>query len=355
MAQYPKSSSTFSKLSPAMTGGWRPAAQASSAAQAYGQQRYHPRYWRQRRRWWRYRPQGAYSQWAAGIQACLAQVVGPWVPQNGIIGPQTRRAVQMFQGQQQMPATGILDGATVAALQSACSGQAPSPQGPPADAGAPPPPAPPAIVGPPGPPASAGPAASEGPSGAGAPDAAGEAEITAPEFEGETEHELRVTGQCRVEIESHDPVPFNQDVRFHWAPDTPAVYVVHIDGKPWHVGTAEHNLRCHLLESAKVLKHLNIPLGSMKNRSIGWVSLRSGIATPCAIQRRHGTGANSSFEPIHAKHGILRILKQLLSKKLATWNNGNVSSRAVVFGPGGSLTIAEHGKQIATLSAGNRL
>jgi Putative peptidoglycan binding domain len=56
-------------------------------------------------------------------QSCLNQLLGPWVLQDGIMGPNTRQAVQQFQQQQQLPVTGMLDAATVTALQAACSGQ----------------------------------------------------------------------------------------------------------------------------------------------------------------------------------------------------------------------------------------
>lgn len=295
--------------------------------------------WRQRRHQrWGYGAQGdTSSQWAAGIQACLAQLVGPWVPQNGIIGPRTRRAVQIFQGQQQMPVTGLLDSATVAALQSACSSQAAGPPGPSA--------APPPVT--------AAPPDGAGPPDAGGPADAGEAEIASGELEQETEQELRVDGQCKVEIERHDPVPFTRDEHFRWAPDTPAVYITYIDGKPWHVGIAEHNLRCHLLARAKTLKDLNIPLSSLKNRSVAWASLRSGVALRCAIQQRHGVGPESPFRPVHARHGILKILKQYFVKRLQTSNKGNVHAETVQFGPSGSLSIMDQGKQIAMLSPGN--
>jgi len=69
-------------------------------------------------------PQPAGAQWVSWAQSCLAQVVGPWVPQTGRIGRQTRRAIRLFQMKQQLPATGLLDTATVNALQAACSAQA---------------------------------------------------------------------------------------------------------------------------------------------------------------------------------------------------------------------------------------
>jgi len=65
----------------------------------------------------------------AWAQACLAQLIGPWVPQDGIIGPGTRQAIAQFQGQQQLPPTGVLDDTTLEALQAACGG---APEAPPA-------------------------------------------------------------------------------------------------------------------------------------------------------------------------------------------------------------------------------
>ena len=63
------------------------------------------------------------SQWVQWAQACLAQLIGAWVPQDGLMGPATQRAVQMFQMQQQLPPTGALDDSTVGALRTACSAQ----------------------------------------------------------------------------------------------------------------------------------------------------------------------------------------------------------------------------------------
>ncbi|WP_433968355.1 peptidoglycan-binding domain-containing protein [Tunturiibacter gelidiferens] len=76
------------------------------------------------------------SQWVPWAQACLARLVGAWVPQDGIVGPDTRRAIQMFQGQQQLPVTGILDSQTVGALQAACARQLPPPAPFPSPSGA---------------------------------------------------------------------------------------------------------------------------------------------------------------------------------------------------------------------------
>src|SRR5580658_524427 len=70
-------------------------------------------------------------------QACLAQLLGPQVVQDGVMGPNTRQAIQQFQTQGQLPVTGVLDATTVSALQAACSGQQ---AGAGQDAGPPPPP-----------------------------------------------------------------------------------------------------------------------------------------------------------------------------------------------------------------------
>jgi peptidoglycan hydrolase-like protein with peptidoglycan-binding domain len=42
------------------------------------------------------------------------------------MGPATQGAIQTFQQQQQLPVTGMLDGATVNALQAACGSQMPT-------------------------------------------------------------------------------------------------------------------------------------------------------------------------------------------------------------------------------------
>ena len=81
---------------------------------------------------------GMPDQQVQSAQSCLAQVVDPSVPQDGLMGPRTRQAIRTFQMQQQMPPTGMLDSDTMSALQAACSPQQAAPPPPP-----PPPPTPP--------------------------------------------------------------------------------------------------------------------------------------------------------------------------------------------------------------------
>jgi len=294
--------------------------------------------WRYRRRSYGYGAQGGASQWAVGMQACLAQLVGSWVPQNGIIGPRTRRAIQMFQGQRQLPVTGLLDQTTANAIQAACSGPA---AGPPGDGAGPPPP-------PPGPPVASG--AADAPPPGDAPPDAGEAEIGA-----EAEQELRVDAPCQVQVEWHDQVPLAKDQQFSWAPDSPAVFVVYVSGKPWHVGIAKHSLRRHLLARARELRERKIPLASQTQRSLAWVSLLSGSAPRCAIQQGRSQDPAAPNPPIHPKHAMLKILKRFLVKTFQTEKKGNRVTDKVLFGPNGSITILYKGKQVARLSASSQL
>jgi peptidoglycan hydrolase-like protein with peptidoglycan-binding domain len=58
-------------------------------------------------------------------QQALAQIFGPLVPQDGILGPETRGFVARFQAQQGLPPTGDLDDATLSALQAATASPPP--------------------------------------------------------------------------------------------------------------------------------------------------------------------------------------------------------------------------------------
>jgi hypothetical protein len=125
--------------------------------------------WRSRyrgyRRRWPWLSQGGdagppSSPLVAWAQSCLAQLVGPWVPQDGILSPTTQQAITQFQTMQQLPPTGALDDDTVGALQAACNPQfaqgAPPPM-PPIAPIPPLPPPPPAPAAPPPPQAAASP------------------------------------------------------------------------------------------------------------------------------------------------------------------------------------------------------
>lgn len=74
-----------------------------------------------RRRRWQWMRRGGMDSNVSWAQSCLAQVLGDSVPQDGHMGPGTRRAIRQFQSQQQLPVTGYLDSQTRDALQDACN------------------------------------------------------------------------------------------------------------------------------------------------------------------------------------------------------------------------------------------
>jgi hypothetical protein len=127
---------------------------ASNAQQPQKKHRHHRGRYGYGRRWpWLYG--GApvtgpiSSSMVAWAQSCLGQLLGSSVPQDGILGPNTRQAIVQFQSQQQLPTTGVLDSNTVNALQAACSAQPAPPAERPGLAAGGAPPGPPALPPPP--------------------------------------------------------------------------------------------------------------------------------------------------------------------------------------------------------------
>jgi peptidoglycan hydrolase-like protein with peptidoglycan-binding domain len=87
--------------------------------------RFYKRHWPYRWSWLHSpdSPEGPVpSPFVAWAQRVLAQVFGPIVPQDGVLGPETRGFVAQFQAQQGLPSIGDLDDATVAALQGVEAG-----------------------------------------------------------------------------------------------------------------------------------------------------------------------------------------------------------------------------------------
>jgi peptidoglycan hydrolase-like protein with peptidoglycan-binding domain len=290
------------------------------------------------------------SPWVLLVQRCLRRLLGPGVPIDGTLGPETRRSIQAFQQQQGLPPTGGLDNATVQALQDACMGRSaapPPPEEPPAEpppgAGAEPPPAEPAGDG--GPPPADGAAGPEGGAPAGGeppPEGAPQGEITFGHHEGETEQEFLVDGQTRVEVERRDPVPLDRDPLFSWAPDAPGLYVISVGNVPWYVGIAEGSIRRRFLQRRKVLNDLQIPPSAMANRTVTCYLLRQSSSPRGAIRRREQGNPRAPFRPLFGPYAILRILEQVYIRRLKH-PKGNSLTEAVRFSPQGSLTVSENG------------
>lgn len=94
-----------------------------------GGKMHHGSNWRHNRwrRWGGLFGQGSGSSLSSdgsdSILQCLSQVTGQQIPPGRRSGFATRRAIRMFQMQQQLPRTGVLDAATTEALQEACGDQ----------------------------------------------------------------------------------------------------------------------------------------------------------------------------------------------------------------------------------------
>lgn len=107
---------------------------------------YRPRYFRRGYggRWrWAHAyplPGPAPSSSVAWAQQVLTQIFGPVVPQDGILGPETRGFVARFQAHQGLAPTGDLDDMTMSALQAATTPPPREPPPPPPVLAEPPPP-----------------------------------------------------------------------------------------------------------------------------------------------------------------------------------------------------------------------
>lgn len=317
-------------------------------------------------------------------QACLAQIVGPWVPQDGLLGPVTRSAIQTFQTQQQLPATGALDLSTVNALQAACSGAQQAP--PPAAIAAPPPQAmaPPAAVAspeaaPPGapPPPDAGPppgeaelsfaralptraglsladavrvAAANAPKSGRVPAAAHEPDAGAPAGEEKFEHDLVADAPFAVELQSHARIPVQDESQFAAAPAAPGIYVIFEGTAPWYVGIAEKDLKERLTHMVKDLRRLHVPVGAVNNRSVSWTGIVSAKAQKGGLKViQKGGMARTTGDGVHA---ILMMLQHVLIRKYGTQHRGNGHGGVLRFSGAGQLVIRENGRQAAIFQSG---
>ena len=60
---------------------------------------------------------GAYDNYTAAVQRTLAQLGYYHGPVDGVVGPQTERAIRWFQAVDSLPVTGEIDSATLRALR----------------------------------------------------------------------------------------------------------------------------------------------------------------------------------------------------------------------------------------------
>ena len=300
------------------------------------------------------------------VQGCLRRLFGPGAtPSDGVLGPETRRALRAFQRQNGLPPSGDIDNPTVRALQGACLGgaaaAAPPPEpaaGPPPDAGAAPPAEPP-----PGepsaggePPAYAGAAPPEGaasPGGGDAPPADAQGEIAFGRHESEAEQEFRVDGPVEVRLERQEPVALDRDPEFKWMPNRPGLYIIYVNKQPWYVGIAESSLRARFLQRSKALNDLQVPASALANRTVVLYLLGRSTAPRGAILRKEQDNPRAVFRPLFGPYGALRIAEQVYLKMK---NPGAKQLKEPVqFSSGGSLIITENGNTVATYQPNSQL
>lgn len=255
-------------------------------------------------------------------QSCLAQIVGPWVPQNGVLGTSTRNAIQTFQTQHQLPPSGYLDPGTVSALQAACSGAAPAGSPPPAGTAGPP-------EAPAGPPPDAAPAE---------PPPASELSFETPAVG----PEWIVNGPFAVDLDVHQRVPANNASQLAAIPNTPGVYVVFHGETPWYVGIAEKSLK------ERIPSALNTA-GSF----VSWASIRSA-----RVSKNGMKFVQPGKPPQLVSDGtkaILKMLQQILVRKHGTHNRGNRNSGVLRLTGAGQFEIHEKGRRVAHFASGQSI
>jgi peptidoglycan hydrolase-like protein with peptidoglycan-binding domain len=278
------------------------------------------------------------SEFVSSMQSCLQQVVGAWVPQNGAMGPGTRRAIRIFQKKSGMPVTGLLDESTVSALQSACASPA-GPEGPPPQSAVPPEAPPEAPAGPEA-------AAPEG------GEAGGEMES---EVEQDTapEQEFQIDTSCEVHFaRSFGQAAMTDPNLFGLLPKLPGLYMIYVQGKPWYVGIAETTLHKRFQDRFKTLRDFNLPDSVLAQRQVAWLALDTKN-TKCAVGRKE-QGSSQPFKKSPGYWAVLKVLEQHLIKKIGTKGLGNKAPlEDVTFDKGGSLQIKRPGVTPLKFDAGN--
>lgn len=266
-------------------------------------------------------PGGPADPMVAQAQACLAQIGFP-VPQNGVMGPATQRAVRLFQGARGLAASGQLDDQTNAVLQSVCGG------GPP-DA-----------------------AAADG----GAPDAGagGDAPPDAPQGEwgygvssgSSQSEELFVHGPCNLQVQMSAKTPVANDSQLTALPDKPGVYIIYENNEPWHVGVAEKSIRGRFLERLKALKDFNVPDSVLANKQVAWATV-NGNAPVCGL-RRKAEGGTGKPAQVGGADASLKVLKQFFIAQLGTNRTGKGNRRGELVRVSGTepLSISIRGPEL---------
>jgi len=272
--------------------------------------------------WYSEPPPAAGSDFVRWVQGCLASALGRGVPRNGVLGPATRRAIRIFQKQQGLPVTGIVDAATENTLQSACTepGQ-PEPDG--ATGGA-------------------------------------DARELAFDFEEEgaeaAEQEFQVSGQVTVTIIRSNRVPVGALTGNEPGLREPGIYIIYVDGRAWYVGLAERSIYARFQDRLKALHDFDIAPACLAGRTIEWINVREPSVTGGGVGRRGQKSKSQPYRPLHGHAAVLPLLEQFYIKELGSREikargkvvkrGGNKQKEAVHFVSGGALIVTEGGGRI---------
>ena len=239
------------------------------------------------------------SDFVRWVQQCLATALGSGVPQNGVMGPATRRAIRMFQKEQGLPDTGIVDAATEGALREACA-------------------------------------------------------AAAVPFEGEeeegAEQEFQVTGQVAVTITRSPRTDVTALTGGEAGIRQPGIYIIYVNQTPWYVGLAERSVYARFQDRFKSLSDFDIDSKCLDGRQIEWLNVGKPAITGGGVGRR-SQKKRQLYRAVPTLTAALSLLEQYLIKSLGTREikvgkkvvkrGGNKQTEPVHFDSGGALILTE--------------
>jgi len=282
------------------------------------------------------------------VQRCLANVIGRGVPQNGMMGPATRRGIRIFQRRQRLQVTGIVDPVTESALGDACGW----PQLPRARAPAPTEPAEPVERAEPQPddaePVESQPDDMEpaGTERAGAErldtepaDASGDADAGA-------DQEFQISGPTRVAVVRSSRIPVTAFDGTQKNARRPGIYIIYVKNEPRYVGMALRSVYSRFQDRFKVLRDFKIDATCLSGREVEWVTIVGSTFPVGSIGRRSKKDKTGPFRSLKSHdEAILPILERFYIEKLKTKNKGNIQTEDYHIVAGGSLAIKEVGRK----------
>jgi peptidoglycan hydrolase-like protein with peptidoglycan-binding domain len=262
------------------------------------------------------------SDFILSIQRDLAEALGIAVPQTGVLGAATRRAIKRFQTSLGIPPTGRLNRPTLRALKGGRRRASPA-----FDDSAPPdgikvtaaPDRPPA------PDVDSSVEAEPSDEPASAPPAA--------DGDGPEESEFRIKTPGTVLLTRAQTLKLDNFPSLAAAatqlPDAPWIYVIKVNGSPWYVGHSASSMRTRFVNRWKALEDFKLKLHDLKGREITCYVIR--VNQLFQVDYREGTGP---YSPRPGMHGIVRAVEQHFIQSLKTSDKGNRAQNVITFANG---------------------